>query len=461
MKSSISILRFKYFKYFALSFSLILIMRAQIVMADIAADTAVEQLGDEYASTPKAPSARETEQITQTTGMITEMSAAQVQLKGDLAMQSSAACQKMLASLQYCKMSAMGAKAACIGVSSPFVLKGIAMVNGLTAAVGYSKSATDVCQKVDKTMKDVQKVMTAYNAACGGAMMACDKTCPTLATDIAACSAQMSTVGVAATGGVPAAATARMNTLASLSKTVAAQVKYCSADYKWNLGSAMAGLLTTMNAQKSASGCKDATTTENNQNLVDCSDPKNKSNTTCICMRNPGTAGCGNANLFAGTPTVGAAGGSGNDGSNLTLPTGDGSSGGDGANPLAALGKSSSGSGGGNSLAPGSGGGGSGGLCGSGSGVDGKEKTTGTKGLNTNILSGTDGGGGGGSRGFSGSSSYQAYLPGGEKDPSRGVASQAPAAALAAQVSAAGSKSNWEKVNDRYREAKSSLVPGP
>ena len=108
----------------------------------------------------------------------------------------------------------------------------------------------------------------------------------------------------------------------------------------------------------------------------------------------------------------------------------------------------------------GGGGGGGGGLSGGGNGPAAKA-ADGKSGLNANILRGNDGGGGGGgSSGGSRSSAgspYDAYLPGGAKDPNR---TPAAAAAFKAQVTESGSKSNWEKVTERYQEHKSSLMQG-
>ena len=135
--------------------------------------------------------------------------------------------------------------------------------------------------------------------------------------------------------------------------------------------------------------------------------------------------------------------------------------------PSTSAGVTPTGGGSGGGSAAGGAGGGSGGA---GGGIDGGgkggEKTADgkvSKGLNTNILSGMDGGGGGGGGSRGGGrvdpslSAYQAYMPGGAKDPSRGVASKTFGNG---QVTASGSKSNWEKVRERYRENKPTLA-GP
>lgn len=59
-------------------------------------------------------------------------------------------------------------------------------------------------------------------------------------------------------------------------------------------------------------------------------------------------------------------------------------------------------------------------------------------------------GGGGGS-----SSQYREYLPGGTKDPNKGIAGQE---MLVREVTGPGGKSNWEKVKNRYRDNKNTLL---
>lgn len=96
---------------------------------------------------------------------------------------------------------------------------------------------------------------------------------------------------------------------------------------------------------------------------------------------------------------------------------------------------------------------GGGGGSGGGSGGDGAGK----KGLNANILGGTGGGGGSWRAGGSGAganSKYRSYLPGGDKDPNKLAGQQS----WTKEVTGQGGKSNWEKVKDRYRDNKNTLL---
>jgi hypothetical protein len=111
----------------------------------------------------------------------------------------------------------------------------------------------------------------------------------------------------------------------------------------------------------------------------------------------------------------------------------------------------------------GGGGGGGAGLGGvgggSGSGRDPADDKTGQKALNANILGGGGGGGGGGGWGARGGGSdsskgYRSYLPGGDKDPNKMAGQQS----WTKEVTGQGGKSNWEKVKDRYRDNKSTLL---
>lgn len=196
---------------------------------------------------------------------------------------------------------------------------------------------------------------------------------------------------------------------------------------------------------------------------VDCTIPANKQNNmTCICQDAPRTPGCntglessvaakGADSLRAAStngyvPNSGAAKvNAGTDGGSMDLGS-DGPGGGSSA-PGAPMGGGSAGIDGGRGL-------------GGGPGTAPAQKAGG---FNTNILGGEGGGGGGGGggawRGSSGegNSGLRQYLPGGAKDPN--AAAMAGQAALSPkEVTAPSGKSNWEKVRDRYRDNKSTLL---
>lgn len=232
-----------------------------------------------------------------------------------------------------------------------------------------------------------------------------------------------------------------------------------------NLAAAGVGLMNVVKQSGMASQCQAQTATDCTKDptnvacktaAIDCTKAENSSNTQCICMANPASPGCaGYTGQSTAYPTASA----------TTTPTATDSStavpnlGGVDSGVTAGA---ASGSGSGSAALGSSGGGGGGGLGSGGTnanakagGADGKKEK-----MSANILSGYEGGGGGGGRGGgSGSvnSAYNAYLPGGAKDPSRGLASQTFGNG---EVTAAGSKSNWEKVSERYMDNKPTLV-GP
>ena len=77
--------------------------------------------------------------------------------------------------------------------------------------------------------------------------------------------------------------------------------------------------------------------------------------------------------------------------------------------------------------------------------------------MNANILGGeaggSGGGGGGGWNGGDGDPALRKYLPGGERDPSSMAGK-----AMIKEVTSQGGKSNWEKVRERYRDNKPTLL---
>jgi hypothetical protein len=183
---------------------------------------------------------------------------------------------------------------------------------------------------------------------------------------------------------------------------------------------------------------------------------------TCLCQTNPNSPGCPGYN------------GHGIDAQNLTPPGGapSGTSpdvnaampGGGFSDSIPVAGINGAGAGGASGSGAGAGGGAGGGGFpiggGAGGGTAGKAGSADSKkALNTNILGGFDGGGGGGGGGGSSrtasadpNSAYKAYMPGGARDPS------SLKALGAGQVTGSGSKSNWEKINERYADTKPTLL---
>jgi hypothetical protein len=248
-------------------------------------------------------------------------------------------------------------------------------------------------------------------------------------------------------------------------KAVAQKYETCKG-YAKELATAAIGGISMLNSMSQANKCEKDTKSDNpttaaGSTAVDCTIPENKKNKMeCICQDNPRMAGC-NTGLDSATMAksgdgLRAAGGGGEFGGDTKAPGNLDLGGGDGQDLQA---KATDGSGG-SSLpgAPSGGGGGLGGGSGGfGGGVDG---TTAKKpnSLNTNILGGEGGGGGGGGWGGYGSDrdpALRQYLPGGAKDPN---AAGMAGAAMSKQVTSQGGKSNWEKIKDRYRDNKPTLL---
>jgi len=370
-----------------------------------------------------------------------------------------------------CDSAAEKAHYACLANLSPKIQTAGAMIGGLLGAAKVAKSSSESCGKYNEAMKIAETALLAYNSLCTGAMVYCNSVCSgSITTNKGAEAAVRTEIDSLARAVDPdkteiAKAQADVTLLESTNGALGVRIKTCSA-FKMNLAAAGVGLLGVITQSKAQSGCQTDTTvadcTKNPQNPlcktgIDCSVASNAGDTQCICQRAPNSQGCpGYNNQQSGiaptkTNTDGMA-------STEKADYGTPSVGGGADSKVAAPGASGSG---GSAMGGGSGGGGGGGLGGSGgAGKAGAadSKANANKGLNPNILSGYEGGGGGGGgRGGSGrpDSAYNAYLPGGAKDPNRGVASKTSGNG---EVTTAGSKSNWEKVSERYKDNKPTLM---
>ncbi len=241
-------------------------------------------------------------------------------------------------------------------------------------------------------------------------------------------------------------------------KSVAKKLETCQG-YAKELASAGVGLLGMAKSFGQANQC-DKSTSNTAPTPVDCTVPENKQNNmTCICQDAPRTQGC-NSGLDNAMAAKGADSLRSASTSDYTPATSSVNPGVDGGSGGANLASKSDTSGGGLPGAPAGGkaagiDGGSGTNGGAGSGAAAK-----ASGLNTNILGGEGGGGGGGGRsgtgyGVDGGNSLRQYLPGGIKDPTA-LAGQG--AVVSKEVTSQGGKSNWEKVRERYRDNKPSLL---
>lgn len=373
----------------------------------------------------------------------------------------------------------------CREKSSPELQKTLNDINTIGSMI-TGVAINDACSNLAKMARVAQGGLTAYTASCSSFRAACEASCSTVAsnlkrivkTNAAAIKCNVTPAppnteaGLAACAeldGVVAEVTSSIKDLGNTDnslkdpQSIAAKNKACTYEYANMLLSAGAGIASMINSFKQGQKCDEeteGTTTPVAEAAVDkCADATTAANDPeCICKANPRTPGCANSYQKA------------NEGSLSTLSSGGASvlaNGGD--RNVAGLGGTADqgidggkggASDGGSSGVGGSAGGGSGlGGFGGGSGGGGPGEAEAKKaGLNTDILSGSGGGGGGGFGGYRGSaadSKYRAYLPGGAKDPAQGVAGQQ---AWTKEVTGQGGKSNWEKIKDRYRDNKSTLL---
>jgi len=383
--------------------------------------------------------------------------------------------------IESCQAASQSAKSACLANLSPKIQGAAAIIAGLLGTIGMTKSSSESCSKYNDAMKVAETALLAYNTMCTAMQASCETACGETKTTLAADEPFLAThvtkwtAVLAATSSGPDVKKAAADQIAKLETDqtslgtatldVGKKLTTCRG-YKWNLAAAGVGLTNVLKQSAAASACEKATTvadcTKDPYNpacakTMDCAKAENYQQTHCICQRTPTAAGCGG---YAGTnnnmPSVSNRS-TGQSADTPTMPLG-------GPTDSVPIGAAASGGTGAESLGGGSGGGvgtGGGGFgVGNGTGkVGGADAAKKEKGLNANILGGFDGGGGGGGGGSRSSASvpdsaYKDYLPGGSRDPS--------GAALKVygngQVTGSGSKSNWEKVSDRYSEAKSSLV---
>lgn len=386
------------------------------------------------------------------------------------------------------------AKAAsvCLESTNSDLADTMANLNLMMSTLGAA-AVKDSCSTFAKAMEVAKAGMSAYTSACGAMKAGCSSSCvsakATLEKINSAAVALMKSPAICPpdvpnTPPTYASCMAASKSIVSIVsnirqeverelkggdiKAVAGKASVCVGKYAKLLSSGALGVLSLANSMKQGQNCDKAAdgtgtgetdackvaATANTEACL-CKVPTAPA---CICLKNPRTPGCasGIAEANQGGPNSYAGLGA-NDKTNLTgkenidlggfnKPTfelGD-------RNPTSEA----------SGAAPPTGGGsaGLGGGGGSGGGSGGGDAAA-KKGLNANILGGTGGGGGGGgwSGGAGGSganSKYRSYLPGGDKDPNKLAGQQA----WTKEVTGQGGKSNWEKVKDRYRDNKNTLL---
>jgi hypothetical protein len=359
---------------------------------------------------------------------------------------------------QKCAAAYQNVNTICIGNKNP----GIQNAATLIASIGTAGlSMTETCSKFNDALKVANDAIVAYNAACSAAGYYCENTCGS------AESSDFKTAQSATPASAP------------LNQAVNAE-RYlqgaCKSSMTANLKDAAIGLAGMVASSALGKQCQDktkdddgsvpcTTTTAANGSVtnplcingIDCSLTANANNPTCICNTNPNSPGCPGATSYGSGSTSVTYGSTGSttDGS-MSVTSGTGGTG----SGLSAVTRDSTSPASADGASVGSGGGGAVSGDSIAQSADAKKKggTADKKGLSTNILSDYDGGGGGGRSGggygAAGGSAYNAYMPGQKKDPTRALASQSGAG----QVTSAGSKSNWEKISERYMENKSTLM---
>lgn len=209
-----------------------------------------------------------------------------------------------------------------------------------------------------------------------------------------------------------------------------------------------------------ANSCADATTeTATASTEVDCTLEANQSNVVCICKATPWAAGCSEG--LDTTASAMAADSLRTTGTGEYTPASTASAGDLGLSTETSLGAAETSANGSSGISAGGGSGsglgGSGGLSGEAEAKSLAQKKS--TGYNTNIYSGENAGGGGGNSwgGSDNASMLRQYLPGGSKDPNKAVAITAQEKTKR-EVTSEGGKSNWQKIRERYRDQRSSLI---
>lgn len=376
------------------------------------------------------------------------------------------------------------AENSCLEFLSEHMVGATSAVNSVLGLLNVS-GVNDSCNTMQKAMDIAQAGLTSYTAVCGTMKVGCGSSCVAARKTLESIKKAKARVEAASCKFIPQEGnecTANIENFKGAVKnlwneydkdlkedeplSMVGKAKLCTEKYSDLVRSGIAGLASVMKSLTAAKQCEEDSRGQvaaADAIAVKCADPANEQLPECICLKKPNTPGCENGPTIresnSSNGNIAAMGGLGD----LSASDGSGSGpdfGGGG------LGESmpgveprepaSAGVGGGGGSSAGLGGGGGGG---SGSGPGG-EAGEGKSKLNTNILGGAGGGGGGGwgSGGFGSGSGdkYRAYLPGGDKDPNRGVAGQE--AAWNKEVTGHGGKSNWDKIKDRYRDNRNTLL---
>jgi len=380
----------------------------------------------------------------------------------------------------------------CRDKENPQLQNTLQQINMVGSAMS-SASVFDACSGMGKAMRIAQMGLTAYTTSCSAARAACNSSCYLswhnmvsaaavfkanknilaalqceISKNIADVNQACSNVKTSAQNFDSALQEfARLEFDINNEQSVAKKNNACDHKYGQMILNAGLGIIGIIQQGKAAQACnkKSDGTVAAGPALPEekCKDPKNADQPDCICMANPRTVGCA-TNLQK--PGEYSASNFGNvAGSNTSGASADRSlanTGGPDIPGLDNLNKSAADGGGGGGVPAPTGGGsplGGGGLNGGGGEPSGgvAEK----KGLSADVLGSAGGGGGGGSGSWGGYGSaslnekYRPFLPGGEKDPNKGLAGQQQ---WLKEVTGQSGRSNWEKVKQRYDDNRNTLI---
>ncbi|HPI40674.1 MAG TPA: hypothetical protein PLJ21_07705 [Pseudobdellovibrionaceae bacterium] len=386
------------------------------------------------------------------------------------------AYNKYKASYESCKRNQSIATYACLENLSPHIQAVIPAINMLTSTA--SASTTKTCSNVKNTMDLVNKALTLFSAACGAGKMACVSGCGSAVTDLKTLQGlveykstaviQVYNARISASPGNPLnkqlgtgittitnaqesfKAYSQPESVPGNKVAMAGKLETCSVQYAAILASAGVGIFSTIKSMKDAAKCKDQSDGTGNK----CEDPEQANTLVCVCEKNPRLAGCPNSlekvdpNSLTQKFSTSADGGGG-DAKTPAINAPGGLE-----DPF--TNEKGTGSGGDSSLGSlGGAGGNSGSSLGSGQGA---EAGTGKKSAEVKLNDGTAGGGGRGvaswGSNFSDPASRAALLKG---DPAKAQA-LASMHQFKKEVTPGEGQSNWEKVKNRYRDNRHTLI---
>lgn len=356
------------------------------------------------------------------------------------------------------------AQNACLEGCSKELQTGVDTANKSAQAINTAGGASNqTCNQFGDIMRGLQGAFTLFSGACAMTKKSCDSSCGNSVSVLKQLKEAISTGATRCGVSAPcksayAKAATKAGLLGLIEKELGSASGYrsqqanatqCDKDFAQRLagaGTSMAALLGSMMAAK---GCNQQTAAAAaaGTGAIDCTLPENQSQMTCVCQREPRTPGCNN-NLSEQqqAQNFGTNDSKAKDSATAT-PTTDAV---DPRSPASTAGGSSGDAGMGSGYA-GSGAGGNGGV----NNKDGAQANTRTI-PNSNVLGGVDSGSGGAS-GFSFSSSSKSamrdFLPGHSRDP-RAISGQY----SIPDVTGAGGRNNWDKVRERYKDNRGSLI---